>query len=217
MQYVLCEASEVREQPEFSDTLADLEQMMGEVVARRWPGFTYGRFTPMAGQEGRTTIHPMLFEDLANSVLGGTGATYPAGYAGVALNGVARNHFRQYYQNGVCPAAACVTPGWNTILQGPTAGVMLEDYMVAWCGLAFPEQALLCDKIRWEIGDTRYPIVDIEELLTYQQPCIIFEEGFIIEEENFFQLRGWLEDDGWQRIMPLGFMVYKRKDNVITE
>ena len=218
MDYVIAEAGKIRDGlPEFTDTLADLEQMMGEVVSRRWPGFTYGRFTPESGQEGRITIHPMVFDDMANSILGGTGATYPAGYAVVGLNGTARNHFRQYYQNGVCPAAACVTPGWNTILQGAVAGTIPEDYMIAWAGLMFPEQALLVDKIRWEIQNKMYAILDIEEILGYQQPAIIFEEGFIIEEENRFLLRGWFEDDCWQRVIPLGFMVYKRFDNVITE
>jgi hypothetical protein len=59
--------------------------------------------------------------------------------------------------------------------------------------------------------------MDVEELHAYETPTLIFEEGFEIPEETSFLLRGFFEATGKQRIVPLGFVYYRRKDTVLTE
>jgi len=233
--YVLCDLNKVKTQyPEFQDTLQTLEQ---QIVAETgihwensvgqmslmpqagwsqqqgvWSNMTYGRFTPGNGQFGRTTWLPENMEDAAGDVLDVNHTFANQGYL------CAPNSWRQYYSSTV-PTAAAV-PGWKTIYAGANATApqsTLEDIRLALAGWMFPSKSIKVTKLRMEIGDTRYVIHDIEEIHGYVQPAIIYEEGFIIPEETHFLLRGFFEGTGWQRIVPLGFALYRRKDSMLTE
>ena len=206
--YVMMETSKIkRYSPEFQHTLRELEARLLENTVMVWAGLNYGGLTPREKQFGRTTFLPQFFADEAGDVL--DSAHTVAGWG--------RNTFRQLF-NSTTPAAA-VVPGWKTILQGGGApiGTTPEDLRMAWAGLAFTSEEINVTKIRFQIGDTRYPIMDIEEIHTYNMPALIFEEGFEIPEEASFLLRGWFEETGKQRIIPLGFVYYRRKDSVLTE
>ena len=85
------------------------------------------------------------------------------------------------------PAAVAI-PGWKTILQGAGIATTPEDWRVAWCGLMFADPSHLISKIRFEI-----------------------------DEETHFLLKGFFEATGYQRVIPLGFAYYKRKDLAISE
>jgi len=206
--YVFCETSRIRQEaPEFQNTLKELEARVMENSKGVWPGMSYGGLTPREKQFGRTTFLPQFFADEAGDVL--DHAHLPADWG--------RNNFRILYTSllpGVFPV-----PGWKTILVGGGApiGVTPEDIRMAWAGLAFTTESIHVSKIRFEIGDTRYPIMDIEEVHAYEMPSLIFEEGFEIPEETNFLLKGWFEATGKQRIVPLGFVYYRRKDSVLTE
>lgn len=206
--FVICEADKVKAQfPEFQRTLQELEARVLENTKGVWPGLTFGGLTPREKQFGRTTILPEVFADEAGDVLD----------SAHTIDWWGRDNFRIYY-TATSPAAAAV-PGWKTILQGggTPVGVTPEDVRIAWCGLAFASKTQNISKIRFEIGDTRYPKMDIEEIHVYNKPAIIFEEGFEIPEETRFLLRGWFEATGYQRVIPLGFLYYRRKDIVLTE
>jgi len=206
--FVFAECNKIRaEYSEFQNTLRELEARVMENTKGVWPGMTYGGLTPREKQFGRTTFLPQHFADENNDVL--DGAHLPADWG--------RNNFRILY-TALLPAAG-VIPGWKTILQGGGApiGVTPEDVRMAWAGLAFTTQSIHVSKIRFEIGDTRYPIMDIEEMHAYEFPTMIFEEGFEIPEETHYLLRGYFEATGKQRIVPLGFIYYRRKDTVLTE
>jgi len=68
-----------------------------------------------------------------------------------------------------------------------------------------------------EIGSTSFPKLDIEEMHGYEQPALIFEKGYTIPEENHFLLKGFFEAEGYQRVIPLGFTIFRRRDLFITE
>lgn len=176
-----------------------------------WSGMTYGRFTPGDGQFGRSTWLPEHFEDAAGDILD-TNHTF-ANQAYLC----APNSFRQDYLTGT-PTGVTV-PGWNTIYAGAGANAQctLEDIRGALAGWMIPSKSIRISKLRMEIGDKRYVIHDIEEMHGFVQPAIIYEEGFIIPEETHFLLRGFFEGSGWQRIIPLGFVLYRRKDSLLTE
>jgi len=209
MSFVLCDLDKVKLQyPEFQETLAKLETKMLEDTEAVWAPLKRGFLvTERTDQFGRTTILPEWFADEAGDVL--DSAHVPTTW------GV--NNFRIYYSS-TSPAAAAI-PGWKTILQGGGSpiGTTPEDIRIALAGLAFPNKALNISKIRMEIGDKRLPKIDIEELHNYTKPALIFEEGFIIPEETHFLLRGFFEASGYQRVIPLGFGCYRRRDLVITE
>jgi len=207
--YVMMETSKIkRYSPEFQHTLRELEARVMENNKMVWAGLSYGGLTPREKQFGRSTFLPQFFADEAGDILAHAHTQADWG----------RNTFRQLF-NSTTPAAATV-PGWKTILQGGNAqeiGTTPEDLRMAWAGLAFTSEEINVTKIRFQIGDTRYPIMDIEEIHTYNMPALIFEEGFEIPEEAYFLLRGWFESTGKQRIIPLGFVYYRRKDSVLTE
>jgi len=207
--YVIIEASEIRRYaPEFQHTLRELEARVLENSAMVWAGLSYGGLTPREKQFGRTTFLPQHFADQNGDIL--DSAHVPSTWG--------RNSFRQLYTN-LLPTAVAL-PNWKTILRGGNAqniGVTPEDIRMAWAGLSFGTKSQHVTKIRFEIGDTRYPIMDVEEAKAYEKPSLIFEEGFEIPEETFFSLRGWFEASGHQRIVPLGFIYYRRKDSVLTE
>jgi hypothetical protein len=61
----------------------------------------------------------------------------------------------------------------------------------------------------------------------YNKPAIIFEEGYILDEEESFHLYGYVEGpipvfhDGWtgayQRIVPLGAAYYKVVSKILGQ
>lgn len=204
--FVFAECNKIREKyPEFQHTLRELEARMLENTTMVWAGLTYGGLTPREKQFGRTTFLPQFFADENDDVL--DSAHLPADWG--------RNSFRILYSSTL-PAAHTV-PGWKTILQGSGLAITPEDIRMAWAGLAFTTESIHVTKIRFQIGDTSYPIMDIEEIHSYNKPALIFEEGFEIPEETYFLLRGWFEASGKQRIVPLGFVYYRRKDSVLHE
>jgi len=206
--FVIAECNKIRNTyPEFQHTLRELEARALENTGAVWAGLNYGGLTPREKQFGRTTFLPQHFADEAGDVLDSAHTVADWG----------RNSFRILYTS-LLPAAHTV-PGWKTILQGggTPIGVTPEDIRMAWAGLAFTTQSIHVTKLRFEVGDTRYPIMDIEEINSYNKPALIFEEGFELPEETNFLLRGWFEASGKQRIVPLGFIYYRRKDTVLTE
>lgn len=171
-----------------------VEQDAVNHIENLWYGLTYGGFTPGAKQFGRTTILPPLFDGVLGTVL---------------------TIWRQRF----------TTAGNNTILTGVRTGdITPEDWFIVWVGLAFTSKMNYFTELRWTIGDTTFPRINIEEVDSYNKPAIIFENGYEIPEETYFKLEGYLSsvapdelgtDERHQRIVPLGFACYRRKDAAI--
>jgi len=209
MSFVLVEYKKLKTQyPEFQETLAELESEALSMAASRWPGMTYGGFQPGANQYGRTTILPKVFADEAGDILDKNHVPKTWGV----------NEFRIYFSS-TSPANVAI-PGWKTILQGgnpENIGTTPEDIIIALAGFAIPDPSILFSELRLQIGDKTYVIVDIEEIHMYEQPAIIFEKGYVVPPETFFKLQGFFQASGYQRVVPLGFMLYRRKDFLIHE
>ena len=57
------------------------------------------------------------------------------------------------------------------------------------------------------IGDTKLPRINLEEARAYKQPAIVFENGFTLDEEAGFELKGYVECIGEQRIKLIGLQL----------
>jgi len=176
--FVICEYDSVKKFfPEFKSVMQSLEAKLIADANAAWAPLTYGGFAPSAGQYGRTTILPPLFRDINNLTLSTWTQTFSAAQTGA-----------------------------QTVMSGVNNGLIPEDYKVGLVGLAFPEE-LRITEIRMQIGDRKYPRINIEEAMAYEKPAIIFEDGFILNEEEGFDLYGYVECAGRQRIVPLGFQL----------
>ena len=120
------------------------------------------------------------------------------------------------------------TTGHQTIIAGAGSGNTLpEDFKIAWIGLALPNKNQHLTEVKWQISDRKFGRLNLEEIRSYNQPAIIFEDGFIIDEEEGFDLYGYIEgpvpDIPWgpdtdviyQRIVMLGAAYYKTIDKVL--
>ena len=185
--YVICEWESVkREFPEFQRVFADLEKKVIAKANGDWAPRACGFLTPGANEYGRTTILPALFKDNTGTQM----ATW-----------------RQYFASS----------GHQLMIAGVRTGnVIPEDFKVAWIGLAFPNKQQHVTEIKFVIGDQKYGRLNLEEIKCYEKPAVVFEEGFVIDEETTFELYGYVDADGvYQRIVMLGACYYKVLDKVL--
>ena len=115
--------------------------------------------------------------------------------------------------------------GHMTLMSGSgVANTIPEDFKIALMGFAFPNKNQHITEIKMQIGDRKYGRFNLEEMHMYDAPAIIFEEGFEVNEEEAFDLYGYVEGpiptmhDGyvgvWQRIVPIGAAYFKYYDKV---
>jgi len=123
--------------------------------------------------------------------------------------------------------------GNQSIITGTRAGDTLpEDFKVAWIGLAFPNKTQHITEIKYQISDRKYGRLNLEEMLHgYECPAVIFEEGYVIDEETFFEMWAHLDlgysglqpENGpggrnsvlYQTVVMLGACYYKQIDRVL--
>lgn len=187
--YVFAELRSVRKEfPTFQRTLADLESRLITKCNLDWSPKTFNAglaLAPGVNNYGRTTILPALFDGFAGSQL---------------------VHWRQHL----------TSTGHQTLLTGAGSGNTIpEDFKVGLAGFAFPNKQVNISEIKFQIGDRKYGRIDLEELHLYDTPALVFEEGFIIDEETSFELYGYVENADYQRIVPLGFCTFKVIDKVL--
>jgi hypothetical protein len=199
--YVICEWDSVfREYPEFQNAFRRLEAQVVEKCRMDWHPTKnleqcYGRLTPQSGQFGRTTILPELFDDHSDAQMA---------------------HWRQHF----------TTAGHQTIISGTRTGNTIpEDFKVAWMGLMLPNKNQHLTEIKYQIGDTKFGRLDLEEIHSFNKPAIIFEDGYLIDEEVSFDLYGYIQgplpdqlpfiQGVYQRIVMLGACYYKVIDRVL--
>ena len=151
--------------------------------------------SPPAGFFGRTSILPELFDD---------------------VDGNAMSTWRQSFTSS----------GSQTIITGGNSGnTVPEDFKVAWIGLAFPNKNQQISEIKWQIGDRKFGRINIEELHAYKTPAIIFDEGFLINEEESFDLYAYVEGpiasdntfitSEFQRVVMLGAVYFNVTSKVL--
>lgn len=181
----------------FQNTFKALESNLIQRCEMDWDPKKFGFLTPGSNEFGRTTILPALFDD---------------------LDGDQMADWRQKWDE----------TGHQTIITGTRAGNTIpEDFKVGWLGLAFPNKNEHITEIKFQIGDRKYGRINLEEMHGYKNPALIFEEGFMINEEQSFDLYGYIdgplpqngpggeEDSIYQRVVMLGAAYYRRIDKVL--
>lgn len=94
--------------------------------------------------------------------------------------------------------------GHQLLMQGVNIPNLPEDYKVGLIGIAFLDKSQKITEIRMDVSDKRLPRLNIEEMHAYDEPTVIFENGYILDEETGFQLWGFAESIGFTRIKLLG-------------
>lgn len=197
--YVLCEWKSVQKEfPNFQRAFAKLETELITKCEAEWSPKRCGYLTPGPGEFGRTTILPGLFWN---------------------HNGINFQHsWRQLL----------TTTGNQLLISGNPANgwVIGEDYKVAWIGLAFPNKMQHVTEFRFQIGDKKYGRYNIQDLEAYNFPALVFEEGFIIDEEQSFDLWGYVDQaptigcannlpGNYQSVVMLGALYYRIVDKLL--
>ena len=175
--YVICEYEKVREyMPEFAATMQQLKNDLIAKASSDWGPLKYGGMAPQSGQFGESTIMPNLFNGLQ----------------------AAYQPLPSWYQ-------WLNATGHQTIIAGTgTGNTMREDYMIGLAGLVFLSKAIRISEIRMQIGNTKIPRINIEEAMVYNKPAIVFEQPFILSEEEGFELYAYVLSQGPERIKLLG-------------
>lgn len=207
--YTFCEWRSVRkENPEFIRAFQSLEQKaLGQANTKWYPSKSlsqaFGYMDAKSGEQfGRVPILPAMFNNAA----------------GVRMTG----SWRQ----------ALTALGHQTLISGAGAGHTIpEDMMLAWIGLAFPNEQQHISEVKWQIGDQKYERVNLEEMAIYDKPALIFEEGIVVDEETAFDLYGFVDGNFlplstslappavgplYQNIQLLGMALYRVKDKLLN-
>jgi len=107
--------------------------------------------------------------------------------------------------------------GHQLIMSGVATGRTIpEDYKVGLVGLAFLDKTIRISETKMQISDKKLPRINIEEAFAYNQPAIVFEEGYILDEERSFELYAYILTQGPQRIKLIGLQANRVKDKVLT-
>jgi len=178
--FVICEYEKVKKTfPQFKAVLDTLESSLVSKALSDWDPLKYGGITPKAGEFGKTTIMPQLFNGLQ----------------------AAYQPLTTWYQwfNAI---------GNQIIMTGAGSGAtIVEDFKIGLAGLAFLDKAIRISEIKMQISDKKLPRINIEEAFVYNKPAIVFEDGYILDEETAFDLYAWVRTQGPQRIKLLGIQL----------
>jgi hypothetical protein len=167
--YIFCEQHSISmEDPRFKQAFKNLETRAINLCTEKWhpsktPMEACGYLTPGAGQFGRTSILPELFN---------------------GADDVQMAHWRQTLDTAGHQTLISGAGSGNTLA---------EDFMVALIGFAFPNKQQHITEIKMQIGDRKYGRINLEEMHGYNKPALILEEGVIINEKESFELYGYVE------------------------
>ena len=178
--YVITEYNKVKDSfPEFKTIMETLRTTLVTKCQSDWSPKTFGGMYPRAGQFGESPIMPELFDGLATA------------YQPLVT-------WNQWFSG----------TGNQTIMTGAATGnTIYEDYQIGLAGLVFLDKAIRVAEIRMQIADRKIPRINIEECMAYEQPAIVFEQPFILDEESGFDLYAYVTTLGPQRIKLLGIQM----------
>jgi hypothetical protein len=193
MTYIIAPLDKVKgvnSMPEFGDVLKALQDAAIARAEAIWTGYKFGGVYPGDNQFG---ICPLRKNEMAHDV---TSTTLSGSYS-----------FRKNLGS----------TGWHTLFDY----TVRKDVIHAIAGFIMTDEVLRLLELRMELGDRKYPILDIQEAKSWNRFALLIKEDIgeelIAQEETSVYIRGYVEATGYQNIVPLGFMLYKRKDLVISE
>jgi hypothetical protein len=188
--FIICEYEKVKSEfsASFGRVMQTLEANLIAKAQQDWPGLTYGGMNPHAGQFGKGTIMPQLFNGLQ----------------------AAYQPLTTWYQ-------WLNATGHQTIMAGANSGnTIYEDYKIGICGFALLDKAIRISEIKMQISDQKLPRINIEEAFGYNKPAIIFEDSWILDEKTGFDLYAYVLCQGPQRIKPIGLQVNRVPNKLQT-
>jgi len=173
--FVICPYNRVKKNfPEFAQTMQTLRSDLIAKCEKDWSE-SFGGPNAVSSQFSKSTIMPQLFDGVA----------------------AAYQPFYSWYQ-------WLDTTGHQTLITGANSGNIYEDYKIGIAGIAFLDKAVRISIIKMQISDKKLPSMNIEEILGWNQPALIFEEGFILDESAGFHLYAYVTCLGPQRIKLIG-------------
>ncbi|GAH28998.1 unnamed protein product, partial [marine sediment metagenome] len=172
--YVICEYETVKQRfPKFQAVMTTLRNQLIAKAEKDWNmPFAGRRKISEAAARGirLETPGPGLDVDVDRGEFGET-TILPALFNGVMAAYQPLTTWHQWFN----------TTGSQIIIQGAaSAGRIYEDYKVGLAGLVFLDKAIRISEIKMQISDKKLPRVNIEEVLAYNKPAIVFEEGYIL-------------------------------------
>lgn len=208
--YVICEYETVKQDfPKFQSVMTTLRNQLIAKAEKDWNmPFAGSRKISEAAARGIRlgTPGPGLDVDVGRGEFGET-TILPALFDGLMAAYQPMPTWYQWFN----------ATGSQTIMTGAdTAGRIYEDYKVGLAGLVFLDKAIRISEIKMQISDKKLPRVNIEEAFAYNKPAIVFEEGYILDEEKGFDLYAYVLSQGPQRIKLLGLQLNKVKDKTLT-
>lgn len=207
--FVICEYEKVREEfPEFQDVMTNLRNTLIEKAKKDW-GMTF------AGSRRVSEASKYLSGNNFSAPGPGLDVHYGEGEFGettiipASFRDITNTTFVTWHQwfNAT---------GSHIIMSGANGGNIYKDYKIGIAGLAFLDKAIRISEFKMQISDKKIGRVNIEEAFGYNKPAVVFEEGYILDEQTGFDLTAYILSQGPQRIKPLGLEVYKVKDKMLT-
>lgn len=193
MTYVIAPLSLVKGEnayPEFTEVLRAVQDAGIARAKDIWKGFSQGGLYPGKDEFG---ICPLRAREMANDV---SSTTLSATYS-----------FRKNLG----------ATAWHTLFDY----TVREDIIHAFAGFMITDEILNILEFRFEFGDRKYPIIDVQEAKGWGSFAILFKEDvgkeLIAQERTSVYVRGYVENTGYQNVVPLGFQIYRRLDLVISE
>lgn len=185
--FVICEWEKVRKSfAEFGDVITKMKSDLVAMCTSEW-GMPYGGIYPKAGTFGESTIMPELF--------------YGFGQVAPTLTSW------QSYATAI---------GNQGILAGSNGGNIFEDYKVGIAGFAFLDKVQRITELKFEIGDSKFPRINIEETFVYNKPAFIFENPILVDEETQLDVHGYFESMGPYKFAPLGIQMNRIPNKLQT-
>lgn len=193
MPYVIAPLGKVKGENNFAPFEEALKSLQDAAIVRAkdvWKGYDQGGLYPGDKQFG---ICPMRANEMASDV---SATTLSGTYS-----------FRKNFGG----------TGWRPVFNYSTRRGIIH----AFAGFAITDEINRVLSLRFELGDKLYPIIDTQEALGWGAFAILFKEDagreLIAQEETRVLVRAYLDTTGYQRIVPLGFQLYRNRDLVITE
>lgn len=167
--YVICEWDSVAKQyPNFQQAFMNLESQILNKCNLDWNPKRFNlssTFGMGEAEYGRTTILPGAFDD----------------HLGIPMS---------TYRQSFTAAFIAANPTQFTLMQGIGSGETIpENVKIALMGFAFPNKNQHINEIKMQIADTKYGRYNLEEMQIMNKPALIFEEGYVLDEEESFHLR----------------------------
>ena len=199
--------SVAKQYPNFQQAFMNLEALVVNKCNLDWSPKRFNLASTYGSGEseyGRTTILPGAFDDHLQV-------------------------WMQTFRQSFTAAYLAANPVQFTLMAGVGAGNTIpEDCKIALMGFAFPNKQQHITEIKMQIADRKFGRFNLEEMQIMNKPAIIFEEGFVLDEEEAFDLYCHMDTTGfnqigagvdawstiYQRVVPIGALYYKYYNKV---